>query len=391
MKSKYEELGVDVKKKGIEVFQKLTANLFPDAFCVVTRDPEKESTGLVLHTDSAGTKAIVCYLLWRESGSPEAFKGLAQDVLAMNLDDIVCVGATPFSFVDYVAVNGFRVPKEDALRALSEGFREIMIALKEQGLPLMFAGGETADLPDLVRTIDISATALGRVPLSRVVAGDRMKPGDLIVGLRSGGRAAGEARENSGLMCNGLTLARRSLLHQSYGLRFPESWDGTVKTYSGRFSLSDEPEGLGMTLGEALTSPKRVYAPYVLKVLERFGSQITGLVHNTGGGLTKCLKLGRGLHYVKDRLYEPDPIFKLIKEESGEDWRNMYEAFNMGVGFEVITEHEAAERVVEALESMGLEAKVIGEIQRSEGGNRLTIRSPFGEFKYPADGDSAVA
>jgi len=386
MQSKYEGLGVDVRKRGVEAFQPLVESLFPGAFCVVTRDPERRDMGAVLHTDSAGTKPIVSYLLWRESGDIHAFKGLAQDVLAMNLDDLACVGATPFSFVDYVAVNGFRVPKEEALRVLSEGFRDAMASLEALDLPLLFAGGETADLPDLVRTLDISATVFGRVPLSRAVTGDRIKPGNVIVGVRSGGRAPYEARENSGLMCNGLTLARRALLDGSYGLRFPEAWETVAQSPSGRFSLSDQPDGLGMTLGEALSSPTRVFAPYVLKALERFGPQVTGLVHNTAGGLTKCLKLGRGVHYLKDRLYEPEPIFTLIKQESGEDWRHMYEDFNMGVGFEVICEREAAEGIVDLLESMGVEAEAIGEALRGEGANSLTIRSSFGEFKYLAGG-----
>jgi len=388
MMSRYEELGVDVQKRGIEVFQQLTGNLFPGAFCIVTRDPERPDIGLVLHTDSAGTKPIVSYLLWKESGSIEVFKGLAQDVLAMNLNDIACVAATPFSFVDYVAVNRFRVPKGEVLRVLSEGFRESMAALERLGLPLVFAGGETADLPDLVRTLDISATALGRVPLKHAVTGERISPGDVIVGVRSGGRTPGEPRENSGIMCNGLTLARRSLLHSSYGLRFPEALEPEAKTYHGRFSLNDQPDGLGMTIGEALTSPMRLFAPYVLRVIESFGSQVTGLVHNMGGGLTKSLKLGRGVHYLKDHLYEPDPIFHLIKAESGEDWRHMYEAFNMGTGFEIVSEREAADGIVDAFESMGLEAKAIGEVLRSGEGNRLTIRSSFGEFKYQAGGTS---
>lgn len=376
---------MDVRKRGIEVFQELVGNLFPGAFCVVTKDPDREDIGLVLHTDSAGTKPIVSYLLWKESGDASAFRGIAQDVLAMNLDDLICVGATPLSFVDYVAINGFRVPKEQVLKMLSEGFEDVMRNLRELGLRVIFAGGETADLPDLVRTLDVSATSLGRVALKKAVTGERINPGNMIVGVRSGGKTPQDRRENSGIMCNGLTLARRCLLEREYGRSFPEACEAQGEGYGGRFSLDDEPDGLSMTVGEALSSPTRVFAPHVLRVLGSSAPQITGLIHNTGGGLTKCLKLGRGIHYVKDDLYEPDPIFKLIKAESNEDWRSMCEAFNMGVGFEVLCEPEAADDVVDRFCSMGTMAKVIGRtLSSAKETNCLTIRGSFGQFKYSA-------
>jgi len=382
MRSKYAEAGVDVKKRGIEVFQETIDNLFPGAFCVITKDPELPGYGLVTHADSAGSKPVQAYLSWKETGDLNWFVGLAQDVLAMNLNDIACVGAKPINFVDYIALNPSRTPKTDLLRVLNSGFKHCFETLERYGIRVLFSGGETADLPDQLRTLDISGVVNGRVELSKVITGADIKPNDVIIGLRSGGKTKYETEENSGIMCNGLTLARLCLLKKDYQKKYPEIADPDGKGYYGRFTFDQYLDELDMMIGEALVSPMRFFIPVVLEVLENCRSDITGLVHNMGGGMTKGLRIGRNIHYIKNKLTEPDPIFKLIQRESGENWKAMFENYNMGTGFEVIAKPESEEEILSISESFGLEAKVIGRCERSDGRNKLTIRSQFGNFQY---------
>ena len=382
MRSKYAEAGVDVKKRGIEVFQETIDNLFPGAFCVITKDPELPGYGLVTHADSAGSKPVQAYLSWKETGDLNWFVGLAQDVLAMNLNDIACVGAKPINFVDYIALSPSRTPKTDLLRVLNSGFKHCFETLERYGIRVLFSGGETADLPDQLRTLDISGVVNGRVELSKVITGADIKPNDVIIGLRSGGKTKYETEENSGIMCNGLTLARLCLLKKDYQKKYPEIADPDGKGYYGRFAFDQYLDELDMTIGEALVSPMRFFIPVVLEVLENCRSDITGLVHNMGGGMTKGLRIGRNIHYIKNSLTEPDPIFKLIQRESGENWKAMFENYNMGTGFEVIAKPESEEEILGISESFGLEAKVIGRCERSDGRNKLTIRSQFGNFQY---------
>jgi len=382
MSSKYAEAGVDVKKRGIEVFKKTIHNLFPEAFCVVTEDPDLPGYGLVTHADEAGSKPVQAYLHWKETGDFNWFKGLAQDVLAMNLDDIICVGAKPINFVDYVALNPFKIPKTNLLSVLNSGFKECLETLESHGIRILFSGGETGELPDQIRTLDISGTMNGRVELSKAITGVDIKPRDLIIGLRSGGKTKYEAKENSGIMCNGLTLARLCLMSKDYQEKYPEIVDGEGRGYYGRYKFDQYLDNLGMTVGEALVSPTRFFAPVVLKILEKYESSVSGLVHNTGGGQTKCLRIGRNVHYVKDDLVKMDPIFNLIQTESREKWKDMFENYNMGIGFEIIANPEDAEDMVDVSESFGLEAKIIGRCEKSDGKNKLTIKSPQGKFQY---------
>jgi len=375
-------MGVDVRKRGIEVFEESVANLFPHAFCTVARDPELEDRGIVLHADGAGSKPLQNYLHWRETGDTEWFESIAQDVVAMNVDDIICVGASPIGFVDYVAVNGFKVPKEDLLARLSSGFKRTFGLLKDYGIDIEFLGGETADLPDQLRTLDVSGVVSGRLRLSETITGGKIGDGDVIVGLRSGGRTKYEKRENSGIMCNGITLARHCLMKKEYQQRYPELSSPGGKGYYGRFAFDEHLDELGMSVGEAILSPTRLFAPAVARILEKHRDSITGLVHNTGGGLTKCLKLGENIHYIKNDLIEPDPIFRLIQREAKVSWREMFEDFNMGVGFEVVVREECAEDVLSIAEKLELEAKVIGRCEKSDGRNKLTIQSEFGKFEY---------
>lgn len=382
MGSKYAELGVDVKKKGIEHFEGIVDNDYPRAFCVVTKTRFFPTHGVVLHSDSVGTKPIQSYLNWKEAGNFESFLGLAQDVVAMNVDDVICVGAFPLSFVDYLALNPFRIPKEELLKTLSQGFKECFSFLRTHGVDTQFAGGETADLADIIRTMDLSGTTLGLVELDDVISGKEISEGDLIIGLRSGGRTKLEKTLNSGIMCNGITLARHALITREISEKYPEARDVRAGPYVGRFRPDQYVDALEMTAGEAITSPTRLFAPIILKVLEEYGPHVKGLVHNTGGGQTKCLRIGEGVHYVKKSL-DVDPIFPLIQESSGEAWRTMFENFNMGTGFEIIVDAEAAEDVLRVPLSFGLPAEIIGRCEKAEGANQVTIHSPWGTFQYP--------
>ncbi len=382
MSSKYAEAGVDVKKHGIEVFQATVHNLFPEAFCVVAEDPVAPGFGLVTHVDSAGSKPVQAYLNWKETGILEWFRGLGQDVLAMNLNDVACVGARPVNFVDYIALNPRKVPKAALLKVLNAGFRDCFETLERCGIKILFSGGETADLPDQLRTLDISGVVNGRVELSKAVTGANISPGDVIIGLRSGGRTIFEPKMNSGIMCNGLTLARRCLLKRDYQAKYPEIADPEGRGYSGRYRIDQYLDELDMTIGEALVSPMRFFVPVVLRILEKSGPSVTGLVHNMGGGMTKCLRVGRNTDFVKDSLFEPDPIFSLIQRESGESWRAMFEIYNMGTGFEVVAKPEAQDDILSISAGFGLEAKVIGRCRKSRGENKVTIKSQWGRFRY---------
>lgn len=379
--SRYGSLGVDVEKRGIDRLKALTDDLFPQSFCAVTKHPTSPGRGMILHADGAGTKPIVSYLMFKETGDPAWFSPLATDVIAMNVDDIVCVGGMPLALSDYVAMNPFAVEREALMDGLAQGFRTALSALDSLGYSLLFSGGETADLPDIVRTFDVSATVYGEVDLGKVVTGEAVSPGDVIVGLRSGGKARYEAAENSGLMCNGITLARHSLLSPEYQKSYPEIGSGREGGYFGRHKLTSRPRGLGMTVGEALLSPTRIYLPVAARIIRKV--RVKALIHNTGGGLTKCKRLGKGIRYVKDRLPEPDPIFRLIQEGSGEGWGEMCRAFNMGVGMEAVVGKGDADEVIGISESFGVHARVIGRCERATTGkNSVVIRSAKGEFEY---------
>lgn len=381
--SKYAQLGVDVKKEGIEVFQLLIDNLYPGAFSVLSQDPEFPDYVECLHTDSAGSKPVQSYLHWRETADLSWYKGLAQDIMAINLNDIACVGVSRSPvFVDYIAINPLKLPKQGVLRILQMGFKECLDLLEKFGMRVRFAGGETADLPDQLRTLDISGIIHAKARKDEVITGQEIGEGDAIIGLRSGGKTTYEQMENSGIMCNFVTLARHCLMKRDYEIKYPEIRDPNGKEYYGRFRFDDFSDELGMTVGEAILSPTRFFTPVISKVLEKLRPQMKGLVHNMGGGQTKCLKLGRNVHYVKDNLPNPDPIFHLIQRESGEEWRAMYQGGNMGIGMEVIVDPQVAEDILSISEGFGLGAQVIGKCERSRGGNKLTIHSPFGKFRY---------
>lgn len=377
MASRYREVGVDVRKAGVEVFRRHIRSIFKRSFCPIFRSPSDPSAGLVFHTDGAGSKPVQSYLHWAETGETEWFEGLAQDVVAMNLDDIICVGATPISLADYVALNPTVVPKKEVLGALARGFARTLQMLRKFRISMVFAGGETAELPDQLMTLDVAGAIIGSVKIAEAISGSKVGEGDVIIGLRSGGRAKYEKRENSGIMCNGITLARRCLISGKYSEKHPEIGRG----YFGRFSIDDYLDELGMTVGEAILSPTRIFAPVVLEILRKCGG-VSGLVHNTGGGMTKCLRIGKNVLYVKDSIPDPDPIFLLIQREGKVDWREMFEVFNMGIGFEIIARQGVADEVISVAERFGVQASVVGRCLKSRSGNKVIIKSRVGKFEY---------
>ncbi|MBT4320503.1 hypothetical protein HOD50_07750 [Candidatus Bathyarchaeota archaeon] len=380
--SRYEELGVDIKKKGIESFKSVVENLYPDAFCVIQRDPHDPGMGLVTHTDSAGSKPIMSYINYKETRDASWFGGLAQDALAMNINDLVCVGADPVTFVDYVAFNTLLIDRVELLKALSASFGDCLDVLNSENTPVMFAGGETADLPDLLRTIDVCVTMFGRMPLTNVISGDNIRPGDVVIGVRSGGTIRYEKGENSGIMSNGQTLARTSLMTSEYVRKYPEISHPAKGRYTGSFKYDDYVDELGSMVSEALLSPTRLFSPIALKVLGKHHGAVHGMVHNTGGGNTKCLRMGKGINYVKDSMPDPDPIFELIKKESGVTWEEMYQDFSMGVGFEFIVDPESAEDILSVIEGYGVGASIIGKCLEAEDHNTLKIESSKGSYNY---------
>ena len=380
--SRYKELGVDVEKPGIERFKGVIDNLYPGAFCVIQRDPADPEMGIVLHTDSAGSKPIQAYLMYRETGDASKFGGLAQDALGMNINDVLCVGADPVSFVDYIAFNTLGIERVKMLTSLAEGFNECKKTLAGEGVSIGFAGGETADLPDLLRTLDVCVTIYARVRLNGVVTGKRIKPGDVIVGVRSGGRIRYERGINSGIMSNGHTLARTCLLSPAYLEKYPEISHPNGGRYTGKFRVENYLEELGVTIGEALLSPTRLYAPIAAEVLRKIGSKVHGMVHNTGGGQTKCLRVGDNIRYIKNSLPEPDPIFNLIQREAEVEWREMYQDFNTGIGFEFIVEPSAVDEVLSIVEKFGVGVQVVGHCEEGIEKNSLELSSRHGRFLY---------
>ncbi|MGC8613326.1 MAG: AIR synthase-related protein [Conexivisphaera sp.] len=376
----YRDLGVDPGKDGIDALSSLVRPAVR-GFADVMEDPEINGRGLVLHVDGAGSKPIVAYLHYREQGDPSWFGDLIQDVLAMNIDDAAAVGARPLLFADYVVYNSLRIRDQELLPALAGGLSKHISTLGSAmaglgGGPAL-AGGETAQAPDQVGTLDVAGTVLSSVKLEDARRLADVQAGAVVIGLRSGGRSRWERGENSGIMCNGLTLARHALLSDEYRIKYPEAYARDVRIRrKGRFHLEDAPDGLGMSVGEALASPTRIFAPVALEVVRRCPDHPMAMAHVTGGGHTKILRMGSGVRYVLDGLPEPDPVFLLIREEGRIDWDEMYGSFNMGVGFEIVAPRECVDEILGAAELHGIGAAVVGRVEAwSPGENALEISS----------------
>jgi len=377
MTSLYDQLGASATKDDVHAAVAATdPGLFTTAFCRIASDVLAGDPGWcsLSHADGAGTKAIVAYLAFRETGDPKWFRGLAQDALVMNLDDMACVGAVDrFLMVNTIARNGKLIPSA-AIAEIINGFEDCRRHWKEFGIDIVATGGETADLGDSVRTLVVDAALTARLKRNQVIDAGRIEPGLAIVGLSSTGRAWYEDSINSGIGSNGLTLARHVLLHRDYREKYPESVaPETVSslTYRGKYKLTDEPSGWGMSVASALLSPTRTYAPIIKQTLAALGDRVRGVIHNTGGGLGKSLRFGKNVHYIKDALFETPPLFSAIAD-AGVSADEMCRTFNMGCRLEVYVPPNDAKTVVEISERFGVAAKMIGRCEAWSSGNRVT-------------------
>jgi phosphoribosylformylglycinamidine cyclo-ligase len=370
--SLYSKRGVSAQKEEVHAATKnLDKGLYPKAFCKIYPDVLCDDADWVnvMHADGAGTKTILAYLYWKETGDVSVWKGIAQDAVVMNLDDLLCVGIyDKLLFSSTIDRNKNRIPAE-VLEAVINGTQEFFDSMRKAGVHISFMGGETADVGDLVRTIAVNGTMTARWPKSKLVTNERIKAGDVIVGLAGFGQAGYEKEYNSGLASNGLTSARHDVLHKTYGARFPESYDTSLDesvVYIGPYRLTDEvgDNDQKYEVGKLLLSPTRTFAPVLKELLEHHFDAVTGLIHCSGGGQTKCLKyMPENVRIIKDNLFEPPPVFRLIQDASGSDDREMYQVFNMGTRMEIYTHEKDAGKIIAVAKSFGVDAQVIGRVE----------------------------
>ncbi|HNS18133.1 MAG TPA: AIR synthase-related protein [Bacteroidales bacterium] len=385
--SRYDRRGVSSSKEDVhEAIRELDKGLFDKAFCKIIPDilGGDEAFCNVQHADGAGTKSSLAYLYWKETGDLSVWKGIAQDAIVMNLDDLLCVGCTDRIILSStIGRNKMLVPGE-VISTIIQGTDEFLEKLRHYGIGIYPTGGETADLGDLVRTVIVDATATARMPRKDVITNQHIQEGDVIVGLSSSGKASYEDRYNSGIGSNGLTSARHDLFRRDYAENYPESYDHNIPrdlVYSGALSLTTPSPVAGMDMGQLLLSPTRTYAPVVKEILTRFRKNIHGMIHCSGGGQTKILHFIDNLHIVKDNPFPPPPLFRIIQEQSGVLWREMYQVFNMGHRMEFYVPAWLADDIIRISLSFGVDARVIGWCRPSDS-NKLTIVTPDGEFSY---------
>ena len=384
---RYQQRGVSAGKEDVHsAIENIDKGLFPKAFCKIVPDylTGSEEHCLVMHADGAGTKSSLAYMYWKETRDLSVWKGIAQDALIMNVDDLLCVGATNDILVSStIGRNKHLIPGE-VIKAIIQGTEEILLGLRELGLPIRSTGGETADVGDLVRTIIVDSTVVSRMKRSEVIDNANIKAGQVIVGLASFGRATYESEYNGGMGSNGLTSARHDVFDKYLMEKFPESFDpGTNQEfiYSGSKKLTDEVSDAPLDAGKLVLSPTRTYAPVIIEMLKRKRSAIHGMVHCSGGAQTKVLHFIDEGHVVKDNLFATPPLFKLIQEESGTPWQEMYKVFNMGHRMEIYTNQEDAEDLIAIAKTFNVDAQIIGRVEVSER-KQVTIRSEHGEFQY---------
>ena len=385
MSELYARRGVSAQKEDVHAaIKNLDKGLYTDVFCKILPDhlSGSEEHCCIMHADTAGTKSIIAYLYWKETGDLSVWKGIAQDAMVMNIDDMICSGATnDFLLSSTIARNKNLIPGE-VLSAVIQGCDQLIQDWAQWGIRIHHAGGETADVGDLVKTIDVGYTAMARLLRSQVVHVQPL-PGDVIVGFASYGQSTYENEYNSGIGCNGLTSARHDLLNKHY-LQFKESYDQQLDEsilYVGKHRLSDKAPN-GMPVGKLLLSPTRTFAPVVKDILAKHSSSIRGIIHNTGGGQTKCLKyIPLGLRIIKDQLFETPFIFEWIREAVGTDPREMYQVFNMGNRLDIFTDRETAQYLIHIAQSYQIDAQIIGRVEAAEQ-KSLIVQSALGEFEY---------
>lgn len=385
--TRYNLRGVSAGKEDVHnAIQNIDKGLFPKAFCKVVPD---HLTGdnqycIVMHADGAGTKSSLAYMYWKKTGDISVWKGIAQDALIMNIDDLLCVGATNNILVSSTIGRNKNLVPGEVISAIINGTEELLGTLREQGIGIYSTGGETADVGDLVRTIIVDSTVVCRMKKEDVISNHTIQGGDVIVGLASFGQATYETEYNGGMGSNGLTSARHDVFDHSLAVEFPESFDPSVPeelVYSGSKKLTDHIENSPIDAGKLVLSPTRTYAPVIKKILDEHRKDIHGMVHCSGGAQTKVLHFVDDVHVIKDNLFPVPPLFKLIQEESNTEWSEMYKVFNMGHRMEIYVSPELAEKIIAISKSFNIDAQIVGRVE-SHQGKKLTIRSPYGEFTY---------
>jgi len=387
MNDRYMRRGVSSSKEDVHsAIKSIDKGLYPKAFCKILPDVwggEPDYCN-IMHADGAGTKSSLAYMYWRETGDLSVWKGIAQDAIVMNTDDLLCVGAVDRILVSSTIGRNKMVIPGEVIAAIINGTEELLEQMRGFGIEIYLAGGETADVGDLVRTVIVDSTVACRMRRSDVITCERIAPGDVIVGLSSSGRTAYEERYNGGMGSNGLTSARHDVFAKYLAAKYPESYDHAVDgglVYSGSYRLTDDIAELGMDAGKLVLSPTRTYAPVIRSVLNEMRHAIHGIVHCSGGAQTKILHFVDRLHVIKDNLFDAPPLFRIIQEQSGTPWREMYSVFNMGHRMEIYLAEADATRVLDIAEAFALDAKIIGRCEASEG-KKLTIRGEYGEFEY---------
>mgnify|MGYP005987971891 FL=1 len=385
---RYAQRGVSASKEDVHnAIKNIDKGLFPKSFCKIVPDylTNDDDYCLVMHADGAGTKSSLAYMYWKETGDLSVWKGIAQDALIMNIDDLLCVGATDnIMLSSTIGRNKSKIPGE-VLSAIINGTEELIEELKKFGVTIHSTGGETADVGDLVKTIIVDSTVTARIKRTDVIDNSNIKAGDVLVGLASFGQASYEKEYNGGMGSNGLTSARHDVFDTYLANKYPESYDDSVPedlVYSGAVKLTDQIENSPLNAGRLVLSPTRTYAPIIKEILSKYNSEsIHGMIHCSGGAQTKILHFVDDLHIVKDNMFDIPPLFKLIQEQSKTDWKEMYQVFNCGHRMEIYTSPEIAEDIIKISKSYQVDAKIIGRVEASDV-KKLTIKSDYGVFEY---------
>lgn len=387
MSDRYNQRGVSASKEDVhQAIKDLDKGLYPKAFCkivpdLLSGDPDYCT---VMHADGAGTKSSLAYIYWKETGDLSVWKGIAQDAIIMNIDDLLCVGATgPILLSSTIGRNKNKISGE-VISAIINGTEEVLQMLRKHGMEIYSTGGETADLGDLVRTIIVDSTVTARMKRVDVIDNANIKAGDVVVGLASFGKATYEDGYNGGMGSNGLTSARHDVFDKAYATKYPETFDAEVPldlVYSGKYKVTDEVPDAPVNIGKLVLSPTRTYAPVVIDILNAFRPEVHGLIHCSGGAQTKVLHFIDNLHVIKDNLFDVPPLFKLIQEQSGTDWKEMYKVFNMGHRLEVYLDEKYAQQIIDIAQHYSVDAKIIGHVAASNK-KQVTITTPTGTFVY---------
>lgn len=386
-KEKYNLRGVSASKEDVHnAIKNIDKGLFPKAFCKVVEDSltGDEDYCMVMHADGAGTKSSLAYMYWKETGDISVWKGIAIDAIVMNLDDLLCVGITDNILLSSTIGRNKNLVPGEVISAIINGTEEFLQELRDMGIGIYSTGGETADVGDLVRTIIVDSTVVARAKREDIISNHNIKPGNVIVGLASFGKANYETDYNGGMGSNGLTSARHDVFSKSLAKKYPESYDNSLSdevVYCGNMELTSKTKVEGVDAGKLVLSPTRTYAPIIKKVLDKYRKNIDGIVHCSGGAQTKVLHFVDNVHIIKDNLFPIPPLFEMIQEQSQTTWQEMYKVFNMGHRMEIYTDNETAQEIIKISQSFGVEAQIVGRVEESQT-KTLTIKSPYGEFKY---------